>query len=92
MTFIKHLLLKIVGFFLSLNDTINALAPKFWKNNVKCYELVLVMQQIDTQFIKNLNKFHTCTQTSENIQSINSNCCQQIPNILITPHYFIQIL
>jgi hypothetical protein len=39
------------------------------------------MQQIDTQFIKILNKFHTYTQTSKYIQSINSNC-------LITPHLF----
>ncbi len=73
--FLKQLLLKIVGFFLSLNDTINALTPNFWKTNVKCYELILV-----------INKFRICTQTSEYIQSINSNCCQQIPNILITPH------
>ncbi len=49
-------------------DIINALTPNFWKTNVKCYELVLV-----------INKFCTCTQTSEDIQSINSNCCQQIP-------------
>jgi hypothetical protein len=67
--------------FFSLNDIMNALAPNFWKNNVKCYGLLLVMQRIDTQFIKNLNKFRTCTQTSKDIQSTNSNCCQQIPNI-----------
>jgi len=42
--------------FFSFNDTINALAPFFWKNNVKCFELSLVMQQTNTQFIKNLNK------------------------------------
>jgi hypothetical protein len=50
-------LLKFVGLFYSLNDNINALAPKFWKNNVKCYELTLVMQQIDTKFIKVLMNF-----------------------------------
>jgi hypothetical protein len=50
--------------------------------------IILVMQQTNTQFIKNLNKFHTCTQTLEDIQSINSNFCQQIPNILITLQLF----
>jgi hypothetical protein len=74
--------------FSSLNDIVNALAPNFWKNNIKCYELTLVMQQTDTQFIKVLSKFCTWTQTLENIQCINSNCCQQVPNSLTTPHLF----
>ncbi len=46
------------------------------------------MQQIDTKFTKALNKFHTCTQNLRDIQYINSNCCQEIPNILSTPHLF----
>jgi hypothetical protein len=45
------------------------------------------MQQKNTQFIKTLNKFHTCTQTLKDIQYINSNC-RQIPNSFTTPHLF----
>jgi hypothetical protein len=30
--------------FESLDDSINALAPKFWKIMLKCYELIIVMQ------------------------------------------------
>jgi len=44
--------------FYSFNDSISALTPNIWKNNVKCDELTLVMWQIDT---KNLNKIFTCT-------------------------------
>jgi len=58
------------------------------KNNVKFYELTLVLWQIETKFIKTLNKFHTCTQTLDDIQYINSNCCQEIPNILTMAHLF----
>jgi hypothetical protein len=36
-------LIKDCWVFSFLNDIINALAPKFWKNNVKCYELTLIM-------------------------------------------------
>ncbi len=36
----------------SFNDNINALASNLWKNNVKRYELTIIMRQIDTQFIK----------------------------------------
>jgi hypothetical protein len=68
-------LVKDCWVFSSLNDTINALAPIFWKKNVKCYELTLIMQKTNTQFIKNLNKFHIYTQTLKDIQYINSNCC-----------------
>jgi len=70
-------LVKDCWIFYSLNDSINALAPNFWKNNVKCYELTLVMQQTNTKFIKTLNKFCTYTKTFKNIQYINSNCCQR---------------
>jgi hypothetical protein len=81
-------LVKNCWVFSSFNNTTNALAPKFWTNIVQCYELILVMRQTNTQFIKTLNKFHTCTQTLKDIQYINSNCCRQIPNILTTPHLF----
>jgi hypothetical protein len=64
------------------------LAPKFWKSNVKCYELTLIMQQTNTKFIKTLNKFHTYIQIFKYIQYINSNYCQKIPKFLTTPHYF----
>jgi hypothetical protein len=50
------------------------------------------MRQTNTQFIKISNKFHTCTQTSKDIQCINSNCCRQIPNILITHLFYTNIL
>jgi hypothetical protein len=52
---------KVCWIFYSLNDSISALVPNFWKNNVKCYEFTLIMQQTDTNFIKNLNEFCTCT-------------------------------
>ncbi len=55
-------LVKDCWVFSCFNDIVNALAPKFWEKNIKCYELTLVMWQTDTQFIKTLNKFHTCTQ------------------------------
>ncbi len=42
-------LIKDCWVFSSLNDTINALTPNFWKNNVICYELILIMQQTNTQ-------------------------------------------
>jgi len=45
----------------SFNDNINALASNLWKNNVKCYELTIIMWQIDTQFIKlKINSVHAC--------------------------------
>jgi len=55
-------LVKDCWVFSSLNDIVNALAPKFWEKKIKCYELTLIMRQTDTQFIKTLKKFHTCTQ------------------------------
>jgi hypothetical protein len=39
----SNTLVKVCWIFYFLNDSINALAPNFWKNNVKCYELTLVM-------------------------------------------------
>jgi hypothetical protein len=35
--------IKDYWIFYSLNDIINALSANFWKNNVKCYELTLVL-------------------------------------------------
>jgi hypothetical protein len=45
------------------------------------------MQQTN-KIYKNVKQFHTCTQTLKDIQYINSNVCQEIPNILTTPHLF----
>ncbi len=79
--------IKDCWIFFSFNGIINALAPFFWKNNVKCFELSSVMQQINTQFIKTLNK-----QSEKKTQYINSNCYWQIPNILTTHLFYTNIL
>ena len=43
--------------FQKLDDGLNSLAPNFWNDYIKCYELVTVMRQNDPLFINILNKF-----------------------------------
>jgi hypothetical protein len=47
---------KLLDFVIHIHN-IYALVAKVWKNNVECYELTIIMSQIDTHLIKNLNKF-----------------------------------
>jgi len=66
---------KCCWVFSSLNDNINALAPNFWKNNVKCYELTLIIRQTNTQLIKTLNISYLHTNFRKHSSYINSNWC-----------------
>ncbi len=44
-----------VGVFKINTNNIDSLAPKFWMENIKCYELKQVMHQSDEKFINILN-------------------------------------
>jgi hypothetical protein len=46
---------RLLGFFF-LEWHYKCISTKFLEKNVKCYKLSLVMQQINKQFIKKLNK------------------------------------
>ncbi len=43
------------GFFKINMNNINSLAPNFWMESIKCYELEQIMHQSDEQFINILN-------------------------------------
>jgi hypothetical protein len=53
---------------------IEALAPKFWLDHAKCYELHMVMHQSDMKFIHTLNKFRTSSHTQIVINTLNNTC------------------
>jgi len=44
-------------------NNIDSLAPNFWMENIKCYELKQVMYHSDEQFINILNRFRISTQS-----------------------------
>jgi hypothetical protein len=46
-----------VGLFKINMKNIDSIAPNFWMENIKCYELKQVMRQSDEQFINILNQF-----------------------------------
>jgi hypothetical protein len=45
-----------VGFFKINMNNIDSLAPNFWMEKIKCYELKQVMCQSDEQFFNLLNQ------------------------------------
>jgi hypothetical protein len=47
--------IRDVGIFKINTNNINSLTPKFWMENIKCYELEQVMCQNGEQFINMLN-------------------------------------
>jgi ATP-dependent DNA helicase PIF1 len=57
--------------FKSQSGGLNELAPNFWKERAKCYELVQVMRQKYLQFIGILNRFQTAIQSEHDITYIN---------------------
>jgi hypothetical protein len=46
-----------VGLFKINMNNIDSLAPNFWMEKIKCYELKQVMYQSDEQFINIFNQF-----------------------------------
>ncbi len=74
--------------FQNVKKNINTLTPIFWQTYVQCYKLNKVMKQFDMVFIQTLNKFHTITKNTKDIEFINSICNQQPPNDFTIPYLF----
>jgi hypothetical protein len=49
--------------FKKCNDRLETLAPYFWHDHIKCYEVHMVMRQNDMEFIHTLNKFRIASHT-----------------------------
>jgi hypothetical protein len=58
--------------FQNIKNNVNALAPIFLQTYVQCYEPNKVMRQFDMVFIQTLNKFHTTTENTKDVEFINS--------------------
>jgi hypothetical protein len=69
-----------VGVFKINANNIDSLAPNFWMEKIKCYELKQVMHQSDENFINILNQFQTITQLQSYVDTINNQCFHTLPN------------
>jgi hypothetical protein len=60
--------------FQNIANNIDSLAPNFWMEKIKCYELKQVMLQSDEQFINILNWFQIATQLQLDVNNIINQC------------------
>jgi hypothetical protein len=74
--------------FQKLDDGLNSLAPNFWNDCIKCYELITVMRQNDPHFIDILNRFRKGTHNITDIHTMNNLCFKQPPNNFTIPHLY----
>ena len=74
--------------FQKLDNGLNFLAPSFWNDCVKCYELTTIMRQSDPLFINILNRFRKATHNASDVNTINSLCQKQPPTDSMIPHLF----
>ena len=74
--------------FQKLDNGLNTLAPSFWNDCVKCYELTTLMRQSDPLFINILNWFKKATYNATDVNTINSLCHKQPPNDSMILHLF----
>ena len=65
--------------FQKIDEGLSALAPNFWQDHIKCYELNTVMLQNDLIFIDILNRFRKATHTIDDIKTINDLCIKSLP-------------
>jgi hypothetical protein len=71
--------------FQRIDEGLNAIAPNFWYDHIKCYELNTIMRQNDLMFINILNKFRRAIHTVEDIDIINNLCLKEPPKGSIIP-------
>ena len=81
-------LVRDAWIFIFQSFCLNELAPNFWKEWAKCYELVQVMWQEDLQFIGILNQFQIATQIEHDITYINKICFRLLPTAITFLHLF----
>ena len=74
--------------FQKLDDGLNSLAPNFWNDCIKCYELITVMRQNDPHFIDILNRFRKGVHNITDIHTMNNLCFKQPPNNYTIPHLY----
>jgi hypothetical protein len=74
--------------FQRIDDGLNAIAPNFWHDHIKCYELNIVMRQNNLMFINILNRFRKAIHTVKDIDIINSLCLKEPPKGSKIPYLF----
>ena len=65
--------------FQKIDEGLNALAPNFWQDHVKCHELSTVMCQNDLVFINIPSIFRKVTHTIDDIKTTNDLCVKEPP-------------
>ena len=74
--------------FQKIDEGLNALAPNFWQDHIKCHELSTIMRQNDLVFINILNKFRKEIHTIDDIKTINDLCIKEPPIDSRIPYLF----
>lgn len=74
--------------FQQLDFGLNAIAPNFWREYMKCYELKTIVRQNDPIFINILNRFRKATHTTGDVEFLNNLCLKKPPESSIIPYLY----